>query len=65
MDFSRKDLNKILALRNFLIDSHKSCRDYKNNKNAIMREIEHVQVLEKSIKGIDDFLKKYVEFDKK
>ena len=63
MEFNQEDLNKILQLRNYLIETHTKCRDYKNNKNAIMRDIDHVQSLERTIKEIDNFLKKYVTFN--
>ena len=62
MKFEQEDLNKILQLRSYLIETHARCRDYKNNKNAIMRESDHVESLEQTIKEIDDFLKKYVTF---
>ena len=63
MDFKHEDLSKVLEVRQQLIAAHSKCKDYKNNKNAIMREIDHVAVLESSIKKIDDFLAKYVKFD--
>lgn len=63
MELKREDLNKILKVRAFLIESFGKCKDCRLNKNAIMREIDHVEVLQKSIVEIDDFLKKYVEFD--
>ena len=62
MEFSEEDLKKILEVRKYLVLSHERCRDYKNNKNAIMREIDHVAVIEKSIKSLDEFLAKYVKF---
>ena len=62
MEFKQEDLQKVLDLRTFFIEQFVRRRDYKSNKNAIMREIEHVEVLNASIKSIDDFLKKYVQF---
>lgn len=62
MEFEKDDLQKILKLREFLISRFLKCKDYKNNKNAIMREIDHAEALNESIKQIDDFLKKYVQF---
>lgn len=61
-EINKEDLQKILKLREFLIGKYLKCKDYKNNKNAIMREIDHAEVLNESIKQIDDFLKKYVQF---
>lgn len=63
MEFSQEDLNKLLKLREFLIKEHTKKRDYKNNQNAIMKEVDHVLIVEKSIKGLDDFLAKYVKFN--
>lgn len=63
MELKREDLDKVLKIRAFLIESFSKCKDYRSNKNAIMREIDHVEILQKSIVDIDDFLKKYVEFD--
>jgi len=62
MKMDRSDLEIILRLRQELIESHFKCRDYKSNKNAIMRELDHVKLLESSIRQIDSFIKKYVEF---
>tara|TARA_B100000035_G_C20880083_1_gene500158 strand:- start:299 stop:490 length:192 start_codon:yes stop_codon:yes gene_type:complete len=62
MDFSKEDLQKILDLRKDLVITHEKLRDYKSNKNAIMREIDHVAVLEESIRKLDNFLSKYVLF---
>ena len=62
MEINNEDLKKVIEARQYLIEAHSKCKDYKNNKNAIMREIDHVAVLESSIKKIDAFLTKYVQF---
>ena len=62
MEFKQEDLQKVLDLRTFLIEQFVRRRDYKSNKNAIMREIDHVAVLEESIRKLDNFLSKYVLF---
>ena len=62
MEVNNEDLKKIIEARQLLISAHVKCKDYKSNKNAIMREIDHVAVLESSIKKIDEFLTKYVQF---
>ncbi len=49
-------LNKIVAIRNALINEHGRKRDYRNNKNALMKEIDHVAFIEKVIKQIDALL---------
>jgi len=63
MEVNNEDLKKLIEARQHLINAHVKCKDYKNNKNAIMRELDHVAVLESSIKKIDEFLTKYVQFN--
>ena len=62
MEFNKEDLEKLLSLRKDLVLAHESKRDYKNNPNAIMKEVVHIETLESAIKKIDNFLSKYVEF---
>lgn len=62
MEINNEDLQKVLKLRQFMISQFLKCKDYKNNKNAIMREFDHAEVLNESIKQLDEFLKKYVQF---
>ena len=38
------------------------CREYKNNKHAMMKEVDHARLLNETIKKIDKLLKKYVDF---
>jgi hypothetical protein len=59
---SQQDIQKLVDIRTILIKEHGRYRDYKSNKNAIMKESDHVVVLEKTIKHLDVFLKEYVEF---
>ena len=40
-------------------------KDYKNNKNAIMKELDHAIALEDTIIEIDKVLKNYVNFSDK
>lgn len=63
MEFTKKDLEKLINIRAALITKHSRLRDYKNNKNAIMKEVEHVVLIENVIKDLDVFLKKFVEFN--
>jgi hypothetical protein len=62
MEIKTEDLEKILKARENLIKEHSRYRDYKNNKNAIMKEADHILLIESTIKRIDEFLEKYVEF---
>mgnify|MGYP003132991778 CR=1 FL=1 len=57
------DLKKLLELRKKLILKFSALRDYKNNKNAIMKEGDHAKVLHETIVEIDSLLKNYVTFD--
>lgn len=56
------DIEKIVHLRMMLINEFTKLKDYRSNKNAIMREIDHAQVLEKTIKLIDKILEGHVTF---
>ena len=38
-----KDIEKLVSLRQKLINRFKKLKDYKNNKNAIMKEIEQIE----------------------
>ena len=62
MEFNKEDLEKLLSLRKELVLVHERRRDYKSNPNAIMKEVEHIAVLERTIKNLDVFLSKYVQF---
>ena len=58
----KKTLEELVQIRMMLLENFSSHNDWKNNKNAIMREIEHIEVLEKTIKKIDKLLKGHVTF---
>ena len=57
------EIEKLVTLRTDLIKSFKRLRDYKNNKNAIMKESEHARLIHNTIKRIDDVLKEHVQFE--
>ena len=58
----KKDIQKLINLRAGLIKSFERLRDYKNNKNAIMKEVEHAALISNTISQIDDILKEHVTF---
>jgi len=62
MEFNQQDLEKLLEIRKSLVLAHERKRDYRSNQNAIMKEVEHVAILESVIKNLDAFLTKYVQF---
>tara|TARA_R110000851_G_scaffold317246_1_gene480624 strand:+ start:347 stop:523 length:177 start_codon:yes stop_codon:yes gene_type:complete len=49
-------VQKLIELRAILIKDFQRRKDWRNNKNAIMREIDHVELLDATIKRIDDIL---------
>ena len=59
---NQEDIQKLIEIRTLLIKDHGRYRDYKSNKNAIMKEADHIIILEKVIKDLDKFLKEYVDF---
>tara|TARA_R110002167_G_scaffold99735_1_gene260986 strand:+ start:211 stop:396 length:186 start_codon:yes stop_codon:yes gene_type:complete len=55
-------IQKLIELRTILIRDFHRRKDWKSNKNAIMREIEHVELLNETIKQIDGILEGNVTF---
>ncbi len=55
-------VKKLIEIRTKLISEFSSLRDYKNNQNAIMKEVEAARILHETITSLDDVLSKYVEF---
>jgi hypothetical protein len=58
----KEKLQKLIELRMTLIREFQKRKDWKSNKNAIMREIELVELLNTSIKEIDLILEGEVTF---
>tara|TARA_Y100001972_G_C7510382_1_gene257912 strand:+ start:133 stop:318 length:186 start_codon:yes stop_codon:yes gene_type:complete len=58
----KNSVESIVELRMMLINEYTKLKDYRSNKNAIMREIDHVKVLEAAIKRIDKILEGHVTF---
>jgi hypothetical protein len=59
---NKEDLDKILALRQDLINHYRTLKDYKNNKNSLMKEIDHAERIHNVIVKLDDILKEHVKF---
>ena len=57
-----EELNKLVFIRTKLIKDFKRRKDWKSNRNAIMREVEHIELLEETIKQIDQILAGHVTF---
>ena len=59
----KQDVTNLVQLRTDLIKEFEKLRDYKNNKNAIMKEVEHARVIHATITRLDNILKEHVKFD--
>jgi hypothetical protein len=57
------EINKLVELRTELIKNFNRLRDYKQNKNAIMLELDHVKVIHSTIVKIDKILESHVVFE--
>ena len=62
---NKQDIEKMVTLRTELIQKFERLRDYKNNPNAIMKEVDHAAVIHSTIEKIDNILKEHVQFKKK
>ena len=59
---NKEDLDKILSLRQELINHYRTLRDYKSNKNSLMKEIDHAERIHHTIVKLDEILKDHVKF---
>ena len=59
---NKQEVETLVLLRKKLIEEFSSLRDYKNNKNAIMKEIECARILHFAIIELDKSLAGNVEF---
>ena len=59
---NQQDIQKLVEIRTILLNDFRSRQDWQSNRNAIMREIEHIELLEKAIKKIDKILEGHVTF---
>ena len=62
---NKKEIEALVDLRQGLIAKFARLKDYKSNKNAIMREQDHAKLLHETIVNIDNILKEHVAFDNK
>lgn len=60
---TKEEIEKLVGLRTELISAFTRLRDYKNNKNAIMKEVDHARLLNNVISKIDEVLKDHVKFE--
>ena len=59
---SQIEIQKLVEVRMMLLRSFEKHKDWRNNKNAIMREIDHVETIGEAIKQIDTLLSGHVTF---
>ncbi len=59
---NEEEIKALVGIRKYLIENFNKIKDYKSNKNAIMREIDHAELIHKTISGIDKIIAKYVNF---
>jgi len=62
MEMTNEELEVLLSLRAELLKDFYRYKDYKSNNNAIMKEMDHLAVVNSAIKKLDVFLSKFVEF---
>ena len=61
----KEEIEILLNLRQYAINKFNKLKDYKNNKNAIMKEIDYARTLHDVIVEIDKSLKDHVKFSDK
>ena len=61
----KEEIQTLVNIRQKTLERFNRLRDYKNNTNAIMKEIEHARALHEVIVEIDKALKDYVNFSDK
>ena len=62
---TNEELQLLIDVRQKTLEKFIKLRDYKNNTNAIMKEIDHAMVLEDIIKNLDKVLVNHVNFSDK
>ena len=61
----KEEIEILLKLRSQTIEKFNKLKDYKNNTNAIMKEVDHARALHEVIVEIDKVLKEHVSFSDK
>ena len=59
---NQENLQQLVNIRMMLLENFKSKKDWMSNRSAIMREVDHIELLEKTIKQIDNLLSGPVTF---
>ena len=61
----KEEIEILISLRQKTIEKFSKLRDYKNNANAIMKEVDHAKALHEVVVEIDKILKEHVNFSDK
>ena len=61
----KEEIDTLVNLRQKTLEKFNRLRDYKNNTNAIMKELDHAKALHEVIVEIDKVLKDHVNFSDK
>ena len=59
---SQEEIQKLVDVRMMLLKSFDKHKDWRSNKNAIMRELDHIETVGEAIKQIDALLSGHVTF---
>ena len=59
---NNEEIEKIVNLRALLIDRFNRLDEYKRDRNAIMKQVDHAELISETIKQIDAILKGHVNF---
>jgi hypothetical protein len=58
----KQEVASLVQLRTELIKEFEKLRDYKNNKNAVMKEMDHAKLVYTMINRLDIILEGHVNF---
>ena len=58
----KQEIASLVQLRTELIKEFEKLRDYKNNKNAVMKEMDHAKLVHTMINRLDIILEGHVNF---
>ena len=59
---NQETVQTLVNIRTTLIQDFQKRNDWRSNRNAIMREIEHIELIGETIKKIDALLSDHVTF---
>ena len=62
---TKEEIQQLVELRQETLEKFNKIRDYKNNANAIMKEIDHAMALSDVIVALDKVLSEHVNFSNK